>query len=58
MGSVARRLDVEQPPLAMVDNLLPDVKPAILPLTVVTLALTIASGLDYIYRGARLLNDL
>ncbi|MEK6716232.1 MAG: CDP-alcohol phosphatidyltransferase family protein [candidate division NC10 bacterium] len=42
---------------AMVDNFLPAIKPAILPLAVVTLALTIASGLDYIYRGARLLND-
>jgi cardiolipin synthase len=41
----------------MVDNFLPGVKPAIFPLTVVTLALTVASGLDYIYRGARLLND-
>ena len=42
---------------AMVDNFLPVVKPAILPLVVVTLALTVASGLDYVYRGARLLND-
>ena len=42
---------------AMVDNLLPVVKPAILPLVVVTLAITVASGLDYVYRGARLLND-
>ncbi|MBI4840451.1 MAG: hypothetical protein HY803_05145 [candidate division NC10 bacterium] len=42
---------------AMVDNFLPAIKPGILPLVVVTLVLTIASGLDYIYRGARLLND-
>ena len=42
---------------AMVYNFFPAIKPAILPLAVVTLALTIASGLDYIYRGARLLND-
>ena len=42
---------------AMLDNFLPDINLAILPLTVVTLALTVASGLDYIYRGARLLND-
>lgn len=41
----------------MLDNFLPAIKPAVLPLAVVTLALTIASGLDYIYRGARLLND-
>jgi cardiolipin synthase len=42
---------------AMLDNFFPDLKGAILPLAVVTLTLTIASGLDYIYRGARLLND-
>ncbi|HSB68133.1 MAG TPA: CDP-alcohol phosphatidyltransferase family protein [Candidatus Methylomirabilis sp.] len=42
---------------AMLDNYLPDLNPVIFPLTVVTLALTVASGLDYIYRGARLLND-
>ena len=43
---------------AMLDNFFPGIRPAILPLTVVTLSLTVASGLDYIYRGARLLNDL
>jgi len=43
--------------LAMVDNFLPVVKPAILPLVVVTLGVTVASGLDYVYRGARLLSD-
>lgn len=42
---------------AMLDNFFPGLKGAILPLAVVTLTLTIASGLDYIYRGARLLND-
>jgi cardiolipin synthase len=42
---------------AMLDNFFLDLKGAILPLAVVTLTLTIASGLDYIYRGARLLND-
>jgi cardiolipin synthase len=42
---------------AMLDNFFPDLKHAILPLAIVTLALTIASGLDYIYRGLRLLND-
>jgi cardiolipin synthase (CMP-forming) len=43
--------------VAMLDNLLPILQSAILPLTVVTLALTSASGVDYIIRGARLLND-
>jgi len=42
---------------AMLDNFFPPLRDAILPLTVVTLAITIASGLDYTYRGARLLND-
>ncbi len=43
--------------LAMLDNFLPVLKPAILPMAVVTLAFTVASGLDYVYRGACLLND-
>lgn len=42
---------------AMLDNFIPEIGLAILPLTVITLILTITSGLDYIYRGARLLND-
>ena len=41
----------------MLDNFYPSLRVAILPLVVVTLALTIASGLDYIYKGLRLLND-
>jgi cardiolipin synthase len=44
--------------LAMLDNLLPAVKPAVLPLALATMTLTVASGLDYVFRGARLLNDL
>jgi hypothetical protein len=42
---------------AMLDIFFPEIRPAILPLTVITLTFTITSGLDYIYRGARLLND-
>jgi cardiolipin synthase len=42
---------------AMLDNFIPELRPAVLPLTLITLILTITSGLDYIYRGARLLND-
>jgi len=41
----------------MLDNFLPDLKVAILPLAIVTLGLTIVSGLDYTYKGLRLLND-
>ena len=44
--------------LAMLDNYFPALKPVVHPLAVLTLALTVASGLDYVYRGARLLNDL
>ncbi len=43
--------------LALVDNFLPVIKPALLPVVVVTLGTTVVSGLDYVYRGARLLND-
>jgi cardiolipin synthase len=42
---------------AMLHNFIPGLKPALLPLTLITLIFTITSGLDYIYRGARLLND-
>jgi cardiolipin synthase len=44
--------------LTLVDNFFPAIEPVIVPLAVVTLAFTVSSGLDYIYRGARLLNDL
>ena len=43
--------------LAMLDNFLPAIKPVILPLVGVTLILTAVSGVDYVYRGARLLSD-
>jgi cardiolipin synthase len=42
---------------AMLDNFLPGLKVIVLPLVVITLAFTIASGLEYIFRGARLLSD-
>jgi cardiolipin synthase len=44
--------------LTLLDNFFPAIQPVIDPLAVVTLAFTVGSGLDYIYRGARLLNDL
>jgi cardiolipin synthase len=43
--------------LDMLDNLAPVLQPATLPLVVATLLLTVGSGLDYVFRGARLLND-
>jgi cardiolipin synthase len=42
---------------AMLDNFFPGLRAIIFPLAVVTLAFTIGSGLDYIYRGMQLLND-
>ena len=42
---------------AMLDNFFPALRHAILPLAIVTLTLTVTSGLDYIYRGLRLLSD-
>ncbi len=42
---------------AMLDNFLPGLGVTILPLAVITLAFTAASGLGYVVRGARLLND-
>jgi len=58
LGKVTTGLQLATVLLAMVDNFLPMVKPGILPLVVVTLGVTVASGLDYVYRGARLLSDL
>jgi cardiolipin synthase len=58
LGKITTGLQLLTVLCAMVDNFLAWVRPAIFPMTVVTLAFTVASGLDYIYRGARLLNDL
>jgi cardiolipin synthase len=57
LGKFTTGLQLATVLLAMVDNFLPVVKSAILPLVVVTLGVTVASGLDYVYRGARLLSD-
>jgi cardiolipin synthase len=43
--------------LGMLDNLVPVLRVTVMPCAVITTALTIASGLDYVYRGTRLLND-
>jgi cardiolipin synthase len=43
--------------LGMLDNLVPSLRVTVMPCAVITTALTIASGLDYVYRGTRLLND-
>jgi cardiolipin synthase (CMP-forming) len=43
--------------LAMLDNFLPALRPAVMPVAVIALACTIGSGLDYVFRGSRLLSD-
>lgn len=43
--------------MGMLDNFFPMLRAGILPMAMLTAALTIGSGLDYVYRRARLLND-
>lgn len=43
--------------LAMLDNFAPGLHSAVMPVAVLTTALTIGSGLDYVFRGTRLLSD-
>ncbi|HSB81226.1 MAG TPA: CDP-alcohol phosphatidyltransferase family protein [Candidatus Methylomirabilis sp.] len=57
LGKVTTGFQLVTVLVAMLDNFLPYIQPAILPLTVVTMLFTAASGVDYIIRGTRLLND-
>lgn len=57
LGKTTTLLQIATVLLAMLDNLVPVLQPATLPLVVATLLLTVGSGLDYVFRGARLLND-
>jgi cardiolipin synthase len=43
--------------LAMLDNFVPVFRSVVMPVAFLTTALTVCSGLDYVFRGARLLND-
>jgi phosphatidylglycerophosphate synthase len=43
--------------LAMLDNFAPVLRSAVMPVAFLTTALTVGSGLDYVFRGTRLLND-
>jgi cardiolipin synthase len=43
--------------LVMLDNFVPMLHRIVMPVALLTTALTIGSGLDYVFRGARLLND-
>ncbi|MFB3819856.1 MAG: CDP-alcohol phosphatidyltransferase family protein [Candidatus Methylomirabilales bacterium] len=57
LGKTTTMFQIATVLLAMLDNLVPVLQPATLPLVVATLLLTVGSGLDYVFRGARLLND-
>jgi len=57
LGKATTGLQLATVLIAMLDNYLPALRPVVHPLAILTLALTVASGLDYVYRGARLLND-
>ena len=57
LGKVTTGFQIATVLLAMLDNLVPVFEPTILPVALVTLALTVVSGLEYVYRGACLLND-
>jgi phosphatidylglycerophosphate synthase len=57
VGKTTTGLQIATVLLAMLDNFFPSLHVASLPLSVTTLACTVGSGLDYVYRGARLLND-
>jgi cardiolipin synthase len=43
--------------LAMLDNFAPLLRSVVMPAAFLTAALTVGSGLDYVFRGTRLLND-
>ena len=58
LGKATTGMQLATALLAMLDNFIPDLRLVVHPLAVLTLALTVVSGLDYVYRGARLLNDL
>jgi cardiolipin synthase len=57
LGKTTTLLQIATVLLPMLDNLVPIFQPATLPLVVATLLLTVGSGLDYVFRGARLLNE-
>ena len=43
--------------LALLDNFAPSLRCVVLPVAVLALACTIGSGLQYVYRGSRLLSE-
>jgi len=57
LGKSTTVLQIATVLLVMLDNFMPELRAAVLPLAFLTTAFTIGSGLDYVFRGARLLND-
>lgn len=57
LGKLATGFQLLTALLAMLDNFAMALRGTLLPLVVITASLTILSGLDYVYRGARLLGD-
>jgi cardiolipin synthase len=57
LGKATTGFQIASVLLGMTDNFLPALRAGVLPVAMLTAALTIGSGLDYVFRGARLLND-
>jgi cardiolipin synthase (CMP-forming) len=57
LGKATTGLQIATVLLAMLDNFAPALRVALLPMAVLTAAVTIGSGLHYVWRGMRLLND-
>lgn len=57
LGKLTTGFQIATVLLAMLDNLLPPLRAGVLPLATITMLLTAGSGVDYVFRGARLLNE-
>ncbi len=57
LGKTTTVLQIATVLLIMLDNFAPVLRTGVLPLALLTTAFTAGSGLDYVFRGARLLND-
>jgi cardiolipin synthase len=57
LGKCTTVLQIATVLLAMLDHFAPLLSSAVMPVAFLTTAFTIGSGLDYLFRGTRLLND-
>lgn len=57
LGKATTAAQITTVVMAMLDNLVPALRPAVLPMATVTALLTITSGVHYVFRGARYLNE-